>query len=292
VGPLLPRRDYESSPTFRAGRFTTTRRALTSIGSPKRRRCRNRRVPRLISRELDETFYYNNSLRLALAYARPLDLLANAGLKDPSRTKLVDFGYGTVGHLRLLASLGTNAVGIEVDPLLDKLYGVAGDQGPVSGPNGKSGRVTLVHGHFPGEVAGTVGEGYDVFLSKNTLKNGYIHPSEPVDPRRLVHLGVSDTTFVRSISHALKPGGFAMIYNLCPAPAAAGKPYIPWADGRCPFSRALWEAEGFEVIAFDQNDDAAARAMGRALGWHEGPGAMDLEHDLFGTYTLVRKHKS
>jgi hypothetical protein len=247
---------------------------------------------RLISRALDETFYYNTRYGSPLAYARPFDLLANAGLTDPSRVRLVDFGYGTVGHLRLLASLGTEAVGVEVDPLLAKFYGVPGDQGSIRGPNGHTGRVTLVHGHFPGEVGTTVGGGYDVFVSKNTLKNGYIHPAEPVDPRRLVHLEVSDTVFVRAIGRALKPGGLAMIYNLCPAPAPPGKPYIPWADGRCPFSRELWEAEGFEVIAFDQNDDAAAREMGRALGWNEGPGAMDLEHDLFGTYTLLRKRKS
>jgi hypothetical protein len=127
-------------------------------------------------------------------------------------------------------------------------------------------------------------------LSKNTLKYGYIHPAEPVDPRRLVHLEVSDTVFVRAIGRASNPAASA-IYSLCPArrlPASR----IPWADGRCPFSRELWEAEGFEVIAFDQNDDAAAREMGRALGWNEGPGAMDLEHDLFGTYTLLRKRKS
>ena len=80
-----------------------------------------------------------------------------------------------------------------------------------------------------------------------------------------------------------------MIYNLCPAPAAPGKPYIPWADGRCPFSRALWEAEGFRVLEFDADDSDAARAMGHALGWDLGSSAMDLAHDLFATWTLVRK---
>ena len=74
-----------------------------------------------------------------------------------------------------------------------------------------------------------------------------------------------------------------------PAPSPPGKPYIPWADGRCPFPDALWRSEGFRVIAFDRDDSRAARAMGHALGWDRGESPMDLEHDLFGSYTLVEK---
>ncbi len=246
---------------------------------------------RLITRSLDEAFYYTTRYGSPLAYARPLELLAGAGVRRPTGLRLCDFGYGTVGHLRLLASLGADMVGIEVDPLLHKLYSLPGDQGGVAAGRGAAGRITLVDGHFPGDsgVAAAVGGGFDVFLSKNTLKNGYLHPERPVDPRRLVHLGVDDTTFVQAIARVLKPGGLAMIYNLCPAPAPPEKPYIPWADGRCPFPRALWTAQGFEVLELDRNDDAAARAMGHALGWDQGEDAMDLEHDLFGSYTLVRK---
>ena len=104
-----------------------------------------------------------------------------------------------------------------------------------------------------------------------------------------MNLGVSDSAFVAGIRRVLKPGGLAMIYNLCPAQALAKEPYIPWADGRCPFPRTMWEAQGFEVLAFDRNDDAAARSMARALRWAEGTAGMDIEHSLFGTYTLVRK---
>ena len=71
----------------------------------------------------------------------------------------------------------------------------------------------------------------------------------------------------------LRPPGFtarASAYNLCPAPAAPGKPCIPWADGCCPFSRALLVGAGFTVLAFDRDDSQAARAMGRALGWDSG----------------------
>jgi hypothetical protein len=128
-----------------------------------------------------------------------------------------------------------------------------------------------------------------VFLSKNTLKRGYIHPEQPVNPRMLVHLGVSDTAFVRHVAGILERGGWFLIYNLSPAPNEPGKPYRPWADGRCPFPRELLEAEGFEVLAFDRDDTASARAMAHALGWDAGPGAMNLEQDLFAHYTLARR---
>ena len=241
---------------------------------------------RLVRRELDEGFYYDTRYGSPLAYARPLDLLAAAGVRDPRGLRLCDFGYGTVGHLRLLASLGADVTGIEVDPLLPALYSAPADTGAIGG-----GHVRLVSGHWPGDadVAAAVGGGYDVFVSKNTLKNGYIHPERPTDPRRLVHLGVDDTTFVAAVARIVKPGGWAVIYNLSPAPAPPDKPYIPWADGRCPFPSGLWRAHGFDVVDFDRVDDAAARAMGHALGWDQGAGAMDLAHDLFAHVTLLRR---
>jgi hypothetical protein len=78
-----------------------------------------------------------------------------------------------------------------------------------------------------------------------------------------------------------------MIYNLCPAPAPPGKPYIPWADGRCPFPREAWEKAGFRVIEIDRDDSPAARDMGRALGWDQG--GMKLEDDLFATWSLFER---
>jgi hypothetical protein len=151
--------------------------------------------------------------------------------------------------------------------------------------------IALHHGQWPADPALQidVGAGYDLFLSKNTLKRGYIHPAQPVNPRMLVHLGVDDSTYLLALARAVKPGGLVMIYNLCPAPAAPGKPYIPWADGQCPFSRALLAGTGFTVIAFDRDDSQAARAMGHALGWDAGEQPMDLAHDLFATYTLLRR---
>lgn len=246
---------------------------------------------RLVARTLDEGFYYTTRYGSPLAYLRPLELLAEAGLADVAGRRIADFGYGTIGHLKLLASLGAQVTGIDVDPLLERLYSAPEDRAVIGLAGRTPGSITLVHGRFPAEpeAARRVGGGYQVFLSKNTLKNGYIHPEQPVDRWQLVDLGVDDTTYVRAVHELLEPGGWFLIYNLSPAPGAPGTPYRPMADGRSPFPRALLEREGFEVLAHDRDDGVAARAMGRALGWDAGPRPMDLENDLFASWTLARK---
>jgi hypothetical protein len=194
-----------------------------------------------------------------------------------------------VGQLKLLALLGAHAAGIEVDPMLPLLY--AAENGPVQARDRTQGHLQLFHGRFPPDAAlvTELGTGYDLFLSKNTLKRGYVHPEKPVPERQRIDLGVSDAEYVRAVHRLLKPGGFFLIYNLSPAPAPPDKPYIPWADGRSPFAETALRATGFEVIAFDRDDSPQARAMAHALGWDAGEQPMDLEKDLFATYTLARK---
>jgi hypothetical protein len=248
----------------------------------------------LKERPVDEGFYYNTRYGTPLAYVRVLDLVvqseAGAGLRDLAGKRMLDFGYGTVGHLRLLGAQGCEAVGVDVDPMLAALYGHAGDAGevPVLDPGGK-GRVTLVNGRWPAEekTNAEVGGGFDLIVSKNTLKNGYLHPAQEVDKRMLVDLGVPDEEFCRAAFAALKPGGILMIYNLCPAPSKEGEAYKPWADGRCPFTREMLTGAGFVVVAFDADDNATARAMGRALGWADE--GMDLSNDLFAWYTMAQR---
>jgi hypothetical protein len=242
--------------------------------------------------ELDEEYYYTTRYGTPLAFVRALDLVGQAGLSHLAGARIVDFGFGSIGQLRILASLGADAVGIEVDDRLRALYGEEGDTGripPASvAADGARGSITLVFGHYPAseDIREAVGGGFALFVSKNTLKRGYIHPEEDVDPRMLVHLGVDDATYVGTLFDILQPGGYAMIYNLHPAAAAKGEPYIPWADGRCPFSRELIEDSGFRILAFDEDDTPFARTMGKALGWDE---QMKLDTDLFATWTLLQR---
>ncbi|MGD9690627.1 MAG: hypothetical protein AB7K52_13160 [Phycisphaerales bacterium] len=237
---------------------------------------------------VDETYYYTTRYGSPLAYARAIDLAAGRGLKIDRGTRVLDFGYGTIGHLRLLASLGASCAGVEIDPTLEHVYAAPGDTGPIGSAGG---RIDLITGSWPGDarVRAAAGDGLDLFLSKNTLKRGYVHPERQVDERMLVKLGVSDEEFVAAVVESLKPGGLMVIYNICPAPAPPDQPYKPWADGRCPFPREMLEAAGLEVLAYDEVDDEACRRQGRALGWHLGDRPMDLEADLFAWYTIARK---
>lgn len=241
---------------------------------------------RLVPRVLDENYYYDTRYGSPLAYVRALELLGERGVRGVRGARVADFGCGMLGQLRLLAELGAEAIGVDVDPLLPALYSAPGDQGAVG-----AGSVRLVTGQWPASeaIVRDVGEGLDLFLSKNTLKNGYIHPAEKVDPRMLVHLGVPDSAFVAALARSVRRGGHVLIYNLCPAPAPPGKPYIPWADGRCPFPREMWEKAGFRVVEYDRDDSPAARAMAHALGWDRGDGGMKPEQDLFATWSLFRR---
>jgi hypothetical protein len=240
--------------------------------------------------EIGEKFYYYTRYGTPLAFVRPLEILGQAGLHDFDGMRIADFGFGSIGQLRAMASAGADVTGIEVDALLEAIYSNSNDTGLIARARaaspGAPGHLRLCFGQFPAESAiiDSVGEGYDVFVSKNTLKNGYIHPAEEVDPRMLVDLGVDDATYVQVVYRLLARGGYFLIYNLCP-PQSKEK-YIPWADGRSPFARELLESVGFTVLAYNQNDDDAAREMGKALGWEA---QMDLETELFGVYTLVRK---
>ncbi len=241
---------------------------------------------------LDDRFYYFTKYGSPLAYSRPLAILNEAGFRVIERKRILDFGFGSIGHLRLMACIGGRVTGIEVDPMLRALYSRPEDTGIIPksalARSRYDGTLDLVFGSFPGDsaTAAAVGDGYDLILSKNTLKRGYIHPDREADPRQLVHLGVDDSTFVAEIFQRLKPGGFFMIYNLHPGLSRADEPYKPWADGRCPFDKKLLERIGFKVLAYDRDDSPNARAMGRELGWDE---QLTAAQNLFATYSLMVK---
>lgn len=258
---------------------------------------------KLETRTLDEQFFYNTKYGSPLAYCRALDLLATAehprAIRRIEERKILDFGYGSIGQLRLMAAQLADVVGVDVDPLLRAYYRQCDERYFTSGVDApqllevdvfpRPGSVRLVDGRWPAdsETVTRVGGGYDLFLSKNTLKRGYIHPEREADPRMLIDLGVSDERYLAKLFEILNPGGWVMIYNLCPAPAPADKPYIPWADGRCPFTQEAIRAAGFEVVEFDRDDSEQARRMGDLLGWDDS--GMNLKDDLFAWYTLLRK---
>jgi SAM-dependent methyltransferase len=230
----------------------------------------------------DEELFYTTRYGTPLAYARAFDLACEHGFQPGLGTRVLDFGYGGIGHLRMLALTGCDAHGVDISPLLKALYADA------SGPLG-SGQVRIFDGRFPAEaeLVDKIGANFDLVISKNTLKRGYIHPSRELpDIKMSIQLGVSDATFLDHIRRILRPGGMFLIYNLCPPKSSPEEPYVPWAEGESPFTRDQFAEAGLEVVCFDVQDDAMARAFGQALGWDED---MDLEKDLFAWYTIVNR---
>jgi hypothetical protein len=166
------------------------------------------------------------------------------------------------------------------------MYRDTTDQGPCGAAGGS---VKLVSDFWPSEAGAkeAVGGGYDLITSKNTLKMGYIHPSQPIELNQKVDIRVDDGAYVKALFDALKPGGLVVIYNISPAPAKPGENFKPWAEGTTPFARETWESAGFKVLAFDQVDDDAAIAFFKALGYPttDKEGAKD----LFAHYTIAQR---
>lgn len=178
--------------------------------------------------------------------------------------------------------MGSQAVGVDVDPFLDSIYGHPADQGEIG-----KGRVELKRGYFPTDtrLVGDLGR-YDVFTSKNTLKKGYVHPSREAKPGQTIDLGVDDETFVRTIFNGLKPGGWVVIYNICGPKARLDEPFNPSAEGENPFARKVWEDAGFEVLAYDEKDDETIRKLGAAFNWGKPE---ELETSFFAWYSVFKK---
>ncbi|CAN0582905.1 unnamed protein product, partial [Laminaria digitata] len=121
--------------------------------------------------------YYNTFYGTPLVYARTLDLLdQHAPDFKIDHAKVMDLGYGQLGQLRLWAQMGAEVVGVEVDPILSAMYHNCEAVGNIE----DAGSVTLIEGAWPNESAcrDEVGSGYDLIISRNLLKKGYVKPAQ------------------------------------------------------------------------------------------------------------------
>jgi len=183
---------------------------------------------RLVPITVDGLYYYQTRYGTMLNYLRLIELCGANGVTTFEGMRLLDFGYGRIGQLRAIASLGATAVGVDVDPELPVLYGEPGDQGRVPGANRREGFVLVVNGSFPGDsvTRRAVAGAYDLVISKNTLKGGH-EPAQRARQSRVINLGVPDSLFVRAIFESMKPGGLFMMYTIS---GPKGNPHCPFSE--------------------------------------------------------------
>ncbi|MFI4898281.1 MAG: hypothetical protein ACIARR_10695 [Phycisphaerales bacterium JB059] len=242
--------------------------------------------------EIDTTKYYQTIYGSPLAYARPLDLVAaHAGWESFENKKILDFGYGQVGQLRMLAQCGADVTGIEASSMIAAMYTLPGDTGEFTGTTDKTGRLSLYQGYWPaGKFAReNVGTGYDLIMARNVLRKGPMDLENPdVRPELRVRLRVTPELFIARMNEALNMGGYAIVYNIGGAGPELWDQF-PASDFSCPFTREQWEAAGFEVIADNTMDSEPMRAVGKAIFLDRGPNGISLETQMYAAYTLVKK---
>ncbi len=235
---------------------------------------------------IESVDYYSTFYGSPLVYARMLDL---ATQYEPAFTiagsKIMDLGYGQLGQLRLWAQMGADVVGVEIDPILTAIYDGCTAVGDLDDNPKTSGSVSLIEGAWPNDETcrDEVGSGYDLIVSRNLLKRGYVKPAAR-NPAFPVPVGweMSDAEMLGHVFDLLNPGGLVIIESLGPKP----DPAKPWSDISNPWIEQAWIDAGFEVLAHDEDESQYARTMGKALGWGE---RMNLETDLFGMYSVYRK---
>ena len=236
--------------------------------------------------EFEPANTYTTFYGTPLVYARVLELAqTRAGITTIDGADILDLGYGQLGQLRLWAQMGADVTGVEVDPILTALYEDSELLGDLDGDPETSGSLRVLECAFPQDeaCAKNVGDGYELIVSRNLLKRGYVKSMSvtPGFPEPVGH-GMEDDEILGAFYQALSPGGVLIIESLGSAP----DPAKPWSDISNPWDRAQWEGAGFEVIAHDEDENHFVREQGRALGWGE---SMNLDEDLFSVYSIYRK---
>lgn len=216
---------------------------------------------KLVSRSFDENEYYEGRYGMPLSYAIVMDVLARQGIASISGKRILDIGFASILPLRLMACLGASVTGIETDKLPHALYGFDGDTGIVRTVRGRTidrtheGNIRLERGRLGVDWKPAPGS-FDLVLSRNTLKQGYVHPRAEHAHEPNVKLKMTDEAFLSLLRASLAKNGLLVIYNTFD-PADSG----PGADGRSPFSREQIAGAGLDVLEHDLSDDRAALAL-------------------------------
>ncbi len=245
---------------------------------------------------VDDNLYYGH-YSTPLAWVRPFEIVAENGFESVDSKRILDFGFGNVGQLRMLASMGANVTGIEVaGGIHQAMYSEESDQGEIAKLSSvgieNQGNLKLAFGQWPAEkeIVAKVGQNYDLIISKNVLKLGYIHPQQEVSSRMLIDLGVTDEQFLSALIKALNPGGMVLVYNIHSSQSPDPKKYMPWAHGETPWEKDDVEKAGFEVVAWHVDDSSSIQSLGTKLGWRDTVKTQeDFESGFRAMYTILKR---
>ncbi len=252
-------------------------------------------VPKLVDNEM-----YFGHYSTPLAWVRPFEILAENGIESVDSKQILDFGFGNVSQLRMLASMGAHVTGVEVaSGIHQAMYSQESDQGVIaklpSGGIENDGSLKLAFGQWPADkkIVAEVGQNYDLIISKNVLKLGYIHPQQEVSDRMRIDLGVTDERFLNELLKSLNPGGMVLVYNIHPMQSPDPKKYKSWAHGETPWAKDDVEKAGFEVVAWHVDDSFAIQSLGTKLGWRDSfNNQEDFEVGFRAMYTILKKPSS
>jgi SAM-dependent methyltransferase len=233
--------------------------------------------------------YYATNYGTPLAYAPALLAAAKAGGFDSFKyKKVLDFGYGQIGQLEMLARCGAEVFGVEADPIVHTLYQSTRVADGVVSEDGTKGSVHLELGQWFSDwrLRQRMGGDFDVIMIRNVLKRGYVQPEEPMKGFDPIDIGGEPEDAVRAIYNALDDGGVAVVYNLGGgAWRRDDGTYNAPADVRDPFGKDVWEDAGFEIVHFQANGSQLMREVGVAIGW----GTLEDLASYNVLYTVVRK---
>ena len=220
-----------------------------------------------------------------LTYIGPLLQMSALGAENLKGRKILDYGYGAIGHLQMLTSMGAEMHGLEISAMREALYTAEDRVVP-------AGRVSLHHGYFPSDakVVTALGQDFDWVVARNVLKRRLLEP-QGTDGAE-VELGVSHRAFAAAMFRLLSSGGHVLIYNSEYLKAPANTEEADVTRGvQCAIARQGWLDAGFEIVEFDRNDDGPARELARALLWNkpsQGKPGLDLKR-LVARVTLLRR---
>lgn len=216
---------------------------------------------KLVSRSFDEHDCYEGRYGMPLSYVAMFDALSEFGVRSLSGKRVLDLGFASILPLRLMACLGASVTGLETDKLVAALYAFDGDTGPIRSVRGRTidrshdGNIVIKQGRLGVDWKPEAGS-LDFILSRNTLKQGYVHPRAEHAHEPNVKLKLTDEAFLEIVRTSLSRSGLFAIYNTFD-PTDSG----PGANGHCPFTREQLAASRFEVLAHDQSDDSRALAL-------------------------------